>query len=76
MAIKAHYDGKTIVPDEPLDLPAGTPVDAVLTIVESKLESLSEREKAWQHLLSLRIPDVCIPLEALQRENMYEDRGV
>jgi len=71
IAIKAHYDGKTIVPDEPLDLPAGTSVDAVLTIVESKLESLSEREVAWQHLLSLRIPDVCIPDEALRRENMY-----
>lgn len=25
-AIKAHYDGRVIVPEEPVDLPANTPV--------------------------------------------------
>lgn len=25
-AIKAHYDGQVIVPEEPVDLPANTPV--------------------------------------------------
>ncbi|MHB1767530.1 MAG: hypothetical protein ACYCUV_06720 [Phycisphaerae bacterium] len=25
-AIKAHFDGKTIVPDEPVDLPTDTPL--------------------------------------------------
>ena len=32
-AIKAHFDGKTIVPDEPLDLPKDTPL---YVFVESK----------------------------------------
>lgn len=32
-AIKAHFDGKTIVPDEPVDLPKDTPL---FVYVESK----------------------------------------
>ena len=30
--IKAHFDGKVIVPDEPVDLPAGTPVTIELDL--------------------------------------------
>lgn len=74
IVIRAHFDGKTIVPDEPVDLPVDTAVEAALTIVEAKPGRSPEREAAWQQLLSLRIPDVCIPEEALRRENMYEDR--
>jgi len=29
-AIKAHYDGRVIVPEEPVDLPANTPVRVLL----------------------------------------------
>jgi len=57
-----------------VDLPVDTPVNATLTVVEAKPERSPEREAAWQQLLSLRIPRVCIPEEALRRENMYEDR--
>ena len=31
-AIKAHFDGKTIVPDEPVDLPTDTPIGANLIL--------------------------------------------
>ena len=72
--INAHFDGKTLVPDEPLDLPVDTPVKARLTVIEARPGRSPEREAAWQRLLSLRIPGVCIPEEALRRENMYEDR--
>ena len=27
MTVRAHYDGKVIVPDEPVDLPVNTPLD-------------------------------------------------
>ena len=73
IVIRAHFDGKTIVPDEPVDLPVNTPVNAMLTIVEVEPGRSREREAAWQRLLSLRIPGVCIPEEALRRETMYED---
>jgi hypothetical protein len=29
-AIKGHYDGRVIVPEEPVDLPANTPVRVLL----------------------------------------------
>jgi len=74
VSIRAHFDGTNIVPDEPVDWPAGTCVDAVLTIIDSQPERSAEREVAWEHLLSLRIPGIKIPEEALRRENMYEDR--
>ena len=74
IVIRAHFDGRAIVPDEPVDLPVDTPVKATLAIVEEKPVRSPEREAAWQRLLSLRIPGVCIPEEALRRENMYEDR--
>jgi len=74
VVIRAHYDGKNIVPDEPVDLPNGTPVDAILTVVDTKSERSAERETAWQQMLSLRISGIHIPDEALRRENMYDDR--
>ena len=72
--IRAHFDGTNIIPDELVDLPVGTSVNAVLTIIDSQPERSTEREAAWEHLLSLRIPSIKIPEEALRRENMHEDR--
>jgi hypothetical protein len=72
VVIKAHYDGKTIVPDEPLDLPVDTPIKVELTVVDDKRGSSPEREAAWQRLKSMRISGLHIPDEALRREDLYE----
>jgi len=72
IVIKAHFDGKVIVPDEPVDLPVDTPVSASITIVESKPGRSPEREAAWQRLKSLRIAGLSIPDEALERSAIYE----
>jgi hypothetical protein len=37
-AIKAHYDGRVIVPEEPIDLPANTPVRVLVPETESPAE--------------------------------------
>ena len=34
-AIKAHYDGHVIVPEEPVDLPANTPVQVLVPDVDN-----------------------------------------
>ncbi len=82
--IRAYYDGKVIVPDEAVELPINQPLQ--FQIVEAASENkdrdtdlLSEaevntRKEALQRFLarSIRVPDV--PLEALRRENLYEDR--
>ena len=77
MAIKVrvHFDGKTIVPDEPVDLPVDEPIDAELHVL-----SLEERAKEIERKLAAidritsRAVHANIPDEALRRENMYEDR--
>lgn len=77
IVIHAHYDGKTIVPDEPVDLPINKPIK--LQFVQGPEQVLWDPEKArnavkWltEHAISgLNIPD-----EALRRENLYEDRGL
>lgn len=70
IVIRAHFDGKTIVPDEPVDLPVGKPLRGEFTLVEAD----AAREAAWQRLKTRKVRGSSIPLEALRRENMYEDR--
>jgi hypothetical protein len=74
MAIRAHYDGKTIVPDEPLDLPINQPLEVDFRIVEDRLsdEEIRRRRAALRRFAAHAIKGVDIPLEATRRENMYE----
>ena len=72
--VRAHFDGKVIMPDEPVDLPVDEPIDAELTVVRREPKRSPSREAAWQELLSRRIPGLNISDESLRRENMYEDR--
>ena len=36
IAIKAHFDGKNIVPDEPLELPKDQPLNVTIDVGEAK----------------------------------------
>jgi len=73
--IRAHYDGKTIVPDEPLDLDVGEQVEITVqpVTVPQAARTIEERRAALKRIVSRAVP-ANIPLEALRRENMYEDR--
>lgn len=37
-AIKAHYDGRVVVPEEPVDLPANTPVRVLIPEADETVE--------------------------------------
>jgi excisionase family DNA binding protein len=74
--IKAHYDGKTIVPDEPVDLPVNEPLEFELKQSSAELAWDPEKAKAAIRRITSRAKPVGLPLEALRRENIYEDRGV
>lgn len=74
--IKAHFDGKTIVPDEPVDLPINEPLEFELKQSPEELAWDPEKAKAAIKRIVSRAKPVGIPLEALRRENMYEDRGL
>ncbi len=78
-SIRAHFDGRVIVPDEPVDMPVNLPL-------EVRLESLApeaapgSRDGVSERLRALARAKGCvrgptIPLEALRRENLYDERA-
>ena len=77
VVIKAHFDGKTIVPDEPVDLPVNEPLEAELRVVapEEKTKDIARRRAALRRFSSRAVRGVNIPAEDLRRENLYEDRA-
>ena len=69
--VRAHFDGKAIIPDEPVDLPVDAPLQAELTVVGQEPMRSAVREAAWQELLARRITGLKISDESLRRENSY-----
>ena len=52
MTISAHFDGKSIVPDSPLDLPVGAKLQIEVAVV-----SESESPHKWMLELATDLPD-------------------
>ncbi len=75
--IRAHFDGRNIVPDEPVSMPVGVPLELEWSI-SSKEEtgpvSVKERLRRLDAATG-RLSGPAIPLEALRRESLYEDRS-
>jgi hypothetical protein len=73
--IKAHYDGRVFVPDEPVQLPPGKPVSVdVEENGTSEVPTRPEDQLAKFRRLfvgSLDVPP--LPDEALRRESIYRD---
>ena len=69
IAIKAHYDGKFIVPDEPVDLP---PNQALIVRIEAKhLEVPPVRESALAWLAANASDSTAIPSDFSHRHDHY-----
>lgn len=49
VTLNAHFDGKTIVPDEPLSMPAGTRLKVSVEPINGTADSSSSKERlaAW-----------------------------
>ncbi len=78
IAIKGHFDGKVIVPDEPVDLPIGEPLE-----IEVRPSGNGERPTAPLSIeerlrrvdaAAGRIRAPAPSAESLRRENLYEER--
>ena len=81
ISIRAHFDGKVIVPDEPVDLPVDAALDVEVrphraarpaseTTVALRLAALQQ----FQMRIRTR-HGTPIPAEMLRREQMYGDDG-
>ncbi|GIV21434.1 MAG: hypothetical protein KatS3mg023_3185 [Armatimonadota bacterium] len=74
--IHARYDGKVLIPEEPLELQEGQEV--TLQIIEQGAQtddrpSREQRLRALKQLVATAVEGANIPEEALRRENLYED---
>lgn len=74
IVIRVHFDGKTIVPDEPVDLPINQSLEAEFRVPEPKLpaDEIKRRKAAARRFASKTSRGQAVPIEALRRENMYE----
>lgn len=73
--IRARYDGKVLIPEEPLDVPVGQSFDVRLILPDSTTpaDSFEERRGALQTLLMNPIRGLHLPDSALSREQIYGD---
>ncbi len=77
ISIRMHFDGKVLIPDQPVDLPVDQPLDFELKQTPERLQWDPEKAKeAIKWRTDHAIPGLNIPDEALRRESMYEDRGL
>ncbi len=82
MTIKAHFDGRYIVPKEALSLPVDKPLDVVVMTVETDASTAgleadpAKREAIWE-AMTQRAKERNLPSppdHALDRESIYEHR--
>jgi hypothetical protein len=85
LTIKAHFDGKVIVPDEPVDLPVGKSLEVEVNLSEdmnnqspSIQELFSDKQRrrrvAFEYFRDRTLAGTSIPDESLRREHLYDDR--
>lgn len=74
VAIRARFDGKVFVPEEPVDLAEGEEV-WVLTQPRAADGRMTEEDAltALERFVSRGVSGVNLPDEALRRESIYED---
>jgi len=72
LKIRAHFDGKVIVPDEPVALPVDQPLVAELTLTGATEPgtTAAERQAAFDRLMSRSLTGLNIADGALRRENL------
>jgi hypothetical protein len=72
--LRAHFDGRVIVPDEPVDLPENQPLTLQISVPSEDVSTASAADAAFKRLLARTVKGANISDESLRRENMYEDR--
>jgi hypothetical protein len=68
MTVSAHFDGRAIIPDEPLDLP---PNQALIVQIEpvGAREATEESAMAW--LAANAVEDDALPVDLADRHDHY-----
>jgi len=69
MTVSAHFDGKVIVPDEPLDLPPNQALILQIQPVSGKVESAEESVLSW--LAANAVDSEALPADLADRHDHY-----
>lgn len=74
--IHARYDGKVLIPEEPLELREGQRVAVFLLELPLQAGGLSKEQKkdVLRRIVERGAKGIDLPDEALRRETIYEDR--
>lgn len=70
MKVRAHFDGRAIIPDEPVDLPLNAKINAELEIVSEQQDTSRIREdaiRAWEDFKANPVLGLSISDESLRR---------
>ena len=80
--IRAHFDGRVFVPDQPVDLPINQPLD--LEVTSGKPNGVANGEAVSPEAIQERLRKLreiggkfngpVLSDEALRRENLYDER--
>ena len=68
MTVNAHFDGKAIIPDEPLDLP---PNQALILQIERVGPRETEEESALAWLAANAVEDDALPTDLADQHDHY-----
>ncbi|MDW8289390.1 MAG: hypothetical protein RMM06_01600, partial [Armatimonadota bacterium] len=71
---EAEYDGRVLIPKEPLDLPVGARVQLSLHLPEQVSHRLNRLRALWEYFEQHPVEAPSQDDEALRRENLYEER--
>lgn len=72
--IEAEYDGKVLIPKEPLDLPVGARVQLSIRLGQEVEERLRRLRTLWKYAEEHPVAAPSVDDEALRRDNLYEER--
>jgi hypothetical protein len=69
MTVSAHFDGKVIVPEEPLDLPLNQPLIVQIRPASGKVEPAEESALSW--LAANAVDSEALPPDLADRHDHY-----
>ena len=69
MTVSAHFDGKVIVPDEPLDLPPNQALILQIQSVGGKVVPAEESALAW--IAANAVDSDALPVDLADRHDRY-----
>jgi hypothetical protein len=67
--VNAHFDGKVIIPDEPLDLPPNQPLIISIERVAEKHDSVDGSVLSW--LAANAVESDALPTDLADRHDQY-----